>query len=52
MILTYGTDRTRQKLLEVETGVFVKITMPSAPAVLVVCGTQFGAAKSKVRSKA
>jgi len=52
VISAHGTDRMRQKLLDVETGVFVKTTTPSALAALVACGTQSGAARLKVRSRA
>jgi hypothetical protein len=36
----YGTERMRQKLLVVGSGVLVKTSAPSAPAGLVNCGIQ------------
>jgi len=39
-IRCYGTERMRQKLLMVESGVFVNTSTPFAPAGLVTCGNQ------------
>jgi len=44
----YGTERMRQKLFVVGSGVLVNTTMHHGPAGLLACGTQLGGAKLNV----
>ena len=48
----YGTERMRQKLFVVGSGVLVNTSTPPAPAGLVTCGTQLAGARLKEQSSA
>jgi hypothetical protein len=50
--IVQGTERMRQKLFVVETGVLVNVNVPSAPAMLVINGTQLAGDSLKVTSNA
>jgi len=50
--LHYGTERMRQKLLVLATGVLVKRSVPLSTARLVICGIQSAGARVNDRSSA
>jgi len=48
----HGTERMRQKLFVVATGVLVSTSTPTESARLVICGTQLAEIRLNVRSSA